>query len=201
MKVLPVADSGLLVELPDPDQVLSLYRALSESRPAGVTDIVPAARTVLLTGDAPFPAAAVARAVRALDLAAVPAPVLETVEMPVVYDGPDLDHVGQLTGLGVEEIVRLHLSSTWQVAFTGFAPGFGYLSGGDPRLQVPRRDEPRTRVAAGAVALAGPYCGIYPRESPGGWQLIARTDQTLWDARRDPAALLRPGVRVRFRVS
>lgn len=198
MRLLPLADSGLLVELPDAGLVLALYRALCDDRPPGVTDIVPAARTVLLTGDPPFPVAAVSSAVRAVDLGAATVPVLGTVQIPVVYDGADLQHVGQVTGLGAAELIRRHTGTNWHVAFTGFAPGFGYLTGDGWDLQVPRRDEPRTTVPAGAVALAGPYCGIYPRESPGGWQLIGGTSVPLWDVGRSPAALLRPGTRVRF---
>jgi KipI family sensor histidine kinase inhibitor len=84
------------------------------------------------------------------------------------------------------------------VAFGGFAPGFAYLTGGDSRLRVPRRSEPRTTVPAGSVALAGEYSAVYPRSSPGGWQLIGRTDAAIWDLEHDPPALLRPGTWVRF---
>jgi KipI family sensor histidine kinase inhibitor len=116
----------------------------------------------------------------------------------VRYDGPDLAEAGRLTGLGADGLVEAHRAARWRVAFTGFAPGFGYLVGGDDRLRVPRRDRPRTRVPAGSVGLGGAYCGIYPRDSPGGWQLIGRTDTAVWDADRDPPALLVPGAYVRF---
>lgn len=115
-----------------------------------------------------------------------------------MYDGPDLAAVAELTGLTEEEVVAAHTGSSWQVAFGGFAPGFAYLAGGDPRLQVPRRDQPRTTVPAGSVGLAGEFSGVYPRASPGGWQLIGRTDLVLWDLDRDPPALLAAGLRVRF---
>jgi KipI family sensor histidine kinase inhibitor len=123
------------------------------------------------------------------------------VEITVVYDGPDLTEVARLTGLAEDEIVAAHTGTPWRIAFGGFAPGFAYLTGGDPRLSVPRRDEPRTTVPAGAVGLAGEYSGVYPRPSPGGWQLIGRTDAVLWDADRDPPALLAPGGSVRFRAA
>ncbi|MEY9927056.1 KipI family sensor histidine kinase inhibitor [Catenulispora sp. GP43] len=126
----------------------------------------------------------------------------EIVELPVLYDGPDLDDVARLTGLALNEIVSLHTEAEFTVAFTGFAPGFAYLTGLPDVLRVPRRDAPRTRVPAGAVALGGPYSGVYPRESPGGWQLIGRLASwapALWDEARDSPALLRPGTRVRFR--
>ena len=121
------------------------------------------------------------------------------VEIAVDYDGPDLDEVGRLTGLGARGVVDAHTGQVWTVAFVGFAPGFGYLVGEDARLHVPRRADPRTRVPAGAVALAGEFSGVYPRPSPGGWQLVGTTDVRLWDLDGEPPALLRPGVRVRFR--
>jgi KipI family sensor histidine kinase inhibitor len=120
----------------------------------------------------------------------------ETVDIPVVYDGPDLDEVGELTGLGTAGVVDAHTGTPWRVAFGGFAPGFAYLVDGDTRLDVARRAEPRTRVPAGAVGLAGEFSGVYPRASPGGWQLIGRTETELWSPER--GALLQPGARVRF---
>ena len=114
------------------------------------------------------------------------------------YDGADLAEVAAMTGLDPAEVVRAHTSTLWRVAFGGFVPGFGYLVGGDPRLHVPRRESPRTRVPAGSVALAGEFTGVYPRASPGGWQLIGTTDAVLWDPDRSPPAVLTPGTRVRF---
>ena len=111
----------------------------------------------------------------------------------VRYDGPDLDEVARLTGLTHAEVVAAHTGTPWRVAFGGFAPGFAYLVGGDPRLHVPRRDRPRPSVPAGSVGLAGEFSGVYPRSSPGGWQLLGTTDAVLWDADRDPPALLAPG--------
>jgi KipI family sensor histidine kinase inhibitor len=116
----------------------------------------------------------------------------------VRYDGEDLEAVSRLTGLSAQQVVAAHTGTPWQVAFCGFAPGFSYLVGGDPRLEVPRRDESRVRVPAGAVALAGPFSSVYPRASPGGWQLIGHTDAVLWDTHADPPALLTPGSTVRF---
>jgi KipI family sensor histidine kinase inhibitor len=121
-----------------------------------------------------------------------------SVEIPVRYDGPDLHEVARLTGFSAEEVAARHMRAEYVVGFLGFAPGFAYLLGGDERLRVERRAEPRERVPAGSVALAGPYSGIYPRESPGGWQLIGSTTAALFDATRDPPALLSPGDRVRF---
>ena len=120
------------------------------------------------------------------------------VEIVVHYDGPDLAAVAELAGLSSAEVVAAHTGRPWRVGFAGFAPGFAYLVDGDPRLNVARRTTPRTRVTAGAVGLAGEFSGVYPRPSPGGWQLIGHTEQVLWDLDRDPAALLRPGLWVRF---
>jgi len=116
----------------------------------------------------------------------------------VRYDGPDLDDVATHLGITRSEVVARHTGQVWTVEFAGFAPGFAYLTGSEGDLEVPRRHSPRTRIPAGSVGLAGPYSGVYPRPSPGGWQLIGRTDVTLWDAERDPPALLTPGRRVRF---
>ncbi|HZG91475.1 MAG TPA: allophanate hydrolase subunit 1 [Pseudonocardia sp.] len=200
MNVLPCGDTGLLVEVDDLDEVLALADALRADTPPGVLDVVPAARTVLLTAAAGTDLAAVRRAV--LDLRVEPgaaAPDGETVEIPVVYDGPDLAEVGELTGLGPDGVVEAHTGTPWRIAFGGFAPGFAYLVDGDPRLEVARRTEPRTTVPAGSVGLAGEFSGVYPRPSPGGWQLIGRTDTTLWDV--ESGALLQPGGRVRFVVA
>jgi KipI family sensor histidine kinase inhibitor len=122
----------------------------------------------------------------------------DEIEIPVTYDGPDLADVTSHTGLSEDEIVAAHTGTPWTVAFGGFAPGFAYLVGGDERLVVPRRESPRTSVPAGSVGLAGEFSGVYPRSSPGGWQLIGRTDAVMFDVDRDPPALLAPGAHVRF---
>ncbi len=200
MRVLPYGDRALLVEVDDGRQALALATALREGQPPEIADLVPAARTVLVVAADGASLSALRRIVettepRSVDLAAVDA---EVVEVPVVYDGADLDDVAVHTGLSREEVVAAHTGQTWRVAFGGFAPGFGYLVGEDDRLRVPRRDTSRTSVPAGAVALADEYAGVYPRESPGGWQLIGHTDLAMFDLDRDPAALLRPDVQVRF---
>jgi len=199
MRVLPCADVGLLVELADLDEVLALYAELVDAPPRGVVDMVPAARTLLLRLDPHrTDAHEVERAVRSVSPRPGARPDAGHLEVPVTYDGEDLAEVGRLTGLGERGVVETHTSQEWTVAFCGFAPGFGYLVGTDDRLHVPRRTTPRTKVPAGAVALAGEFTGVYPRESPGGWQLIGHTTVQPWDLDRDPPALLQPGIRVRF---
>ncbi|NJC66169.1 5-oxoprolinase subunit PxpB [Planosporangium flavigriseum] len=199
MRFLPCGDSAVLVELDDLDAVLSLHAELASEPPPGVVDLVPAARTLLLRVDSrQVDVDAVTRAVAALRPRGERQRDVRTVEIPVIYDGEDLSEVGRLTGLGERGVVAAHTGQTWTVAFTGFAPGFGYLIGEDDRLHVPRRANPRTRVPTGAVGLAGEFSGVYPRESPGGWQLLGRTHRRMWDLQRNPPALLAPGVRVRF---
>ena len=199
MRVLPYGDAALLVELADLPEVLGLHAALRAAALPGVVDLVPAARTLLVRFDPEHARAAeVGAALHRVPPRPGPAADGPLVEVPVVYDGPDLAAVADATGLTVAEVVAAHTGTTWTAAFSGFAPGFAYLTGGHPRLLVPRRAEPRTRVPAGAVALAAGFSGIYPRASPGGWQLLGRTDLAVWDLARDPPALLRPGVRVRF---
>lgn len=198
-RMLAAGHHGLLVECDDLEEVMALHRAVEMSRPTGVVDLVPAARTLLLTFDETTTRADLAAAVARADVTdAAPASERPEIVIPVTYDGADLADIAELTGIPVGEVVRRHQAADHVVAFTGFAPGFAYIAGGDPRLNVPRRDTPRTRVPAGSVSLAGEFTGIYPREGPGGWQLIGRTDAVLWDLERESPALLTPGTRVRF---
>ncbi|WP_205353053.1 5-oxoprolinase subunit B family protein [Janibacter anophelis] len=196
---MPCADSGLLVELSDMDEVLALYAHLDEDLPDGVVDMVPAAATLLLTIDrSRTDVESLARQVRSIEIGTHHRATTGEVEVPVIYDGEDLAEVARLTGLDERAVVEAHTGTPWTVAFCGFAPGFGYMVGGDERLQVPRRDNPRTRVPRGSVAIAGEFASIYPRESPGGWQLIGRTSLEVWDIDREPPALLVPGTVVRY---
>jgi KipI family sensor histidine kinase inhibitor len=200
LRLLPCGDTGLLVEVDGLPEVLALADAVRAAPPSGVLDVVTAARTVLLCVEPGTDLAAVRRAVLDLDVepGATP-PDGERVEIEVLYDGPDLAEVGELTGLGAEGVVAAHTGTPWRVAFGGFAPGFAYLVGGDARLEVARRTEPRTSVPAGSVGLAGEFSGIYPRASPGGWQLIGHTEAELWNP--DRGALLQPGCTVVFRAT
>ncbi|WP_138904114.1 5-oxoprolinase subunit B family protein [Streptomyces albidochromogenes] len=200
MRVLPAGDRALLVELGSGEEAEAFHAELLRRRARGtlpaVREIVPAARTVLLDGlDDP---ARFAKGLADWEIPALVSGAGSTVELPVRYDGPDLAAVAELWGVPAGEVGRIHARTPFRVAFCGFAPGFGYLTGLAERYAVPRRSTPRTAVPAGAVALAGAYTGVYPRSSPGGWQLIGSTDAVLWDHARVPAALLTPGTRVRF---
>jgi KipI family sensor histidine kinase inhibitor len=188
----------VLVEVESTAEVRAAYARLVGLRETGelpgVVELVPAARTVLVEGD-PLPDLVPLLA----DLQVREEPAGPEVEIPVAYDGPDLAEVAELAGIDQDEVVRRHAAAHYTVAFCGFAPGFGYLTGLPAELHLPRRTTPRTAVEAGSVGIAGEFAGVYPRRSPGGWQLLGRTDAVLWDADRDPPALLAPGTKVRFR--
>ncbi len=210
MRTLPYGDRALLVELASTSEAVAYaagLRAVPPERLALVEQVVPAARTVLVVAAAGTTVPDLRRVLEGVEPAAAggggsgQAGVgggAEVVEVPVVYDGEDLEDVAALTGLTTDEVVAAHTGQRWRVAFGGFAPGFGYLVGSDERLHVARRTESRTAVPRGAVGLAGEYSGVYPTSSPGGWQLIGRTDAVLFDVDREPPALFRPGVEVRF---
>ena len=197
MRLLPSGERAVLVELADLDEVLSIAGPVRQL--AGVEDVVPGERTLLVTVSTPAELDAVRAALADVGShRGAGVTTARTVEIPVVYDGPDLASVAAHTGLTVSEVIDAHTATPWRVGFGGFAPGFAYLVGGDPRLEVPRRQQPRASVPAGSVGLAGRYSGIYPRSSPGGWQLIGHTDAVLFDVETDPPALLQPGMEVRF---
>ncbi len=201
MKLLPCGDRALLAEFEALDTALAAHAHWSIAAAAGIVELVPAARTVLVRIDP---------AVLGLGAAEqwltshpppreIARPTAATMVMPVVYDGHDLADVAEAWGCSPIAVADRHAAVDWQCAFIGFAPGFPYLVPVGATLPpVPRRATSRQVVPPGAVALAAEYCGIYPRASPGGWQLIGRTDTVLWDADRVPPALVTPGTRVRF---
>lgn len=215
VRVLPMGERAVLLEFAVLAEALAAHDTLEQARRAGasagvvpppdlaglVEDLVPAARTVLVVArsgtDLARLAAATCSALAEFTAYARAEPTAE-VTLTVRYDGPDLPDIAAHTGLTAAQVVAAHTGTPWRVAFGGFAPGFAYLTGGDPRLRVPRRASPRTRVPAGAVGLAGEFSGIYPRPSPGGWQLLGTTEAVLWDPSADPPALLTPGAVVRF---
>ncbi|MBT2263581.1 5-oxoprolinase subunit PxpB [Rhodococcus erythropolis] len=198
--ILPAGESAVLVEYDELPSVLGNFRALDASRIPGVIDLIPAARTILIEYDNTITGH---KLVEKWVRGAVPIELTAdesgpAVEIPVRYDGDDLVEVGKLTGLGVDGVIDAHTAASWTVAFIGFAPGFAYLTGNERKLEVPRRSDPRRQVPAGAVGVAGPFSGVYPRSSPGGWQLIGTTELSVWDAERRPPALLLPGTTVTF---
>lgn len=225
-EIRAAGDRALLVIPPVHAMIADLVAAL-RNRPAGVVDVLPAADTVLITLSTPAHAESVRRRLAELlerldaearvaagarrlpgwlpDRADTSEDTVggngfrtDPIVVPVRYDGEDLPKVAQSLGISIEDVIAQHTGTVWRCAFVGFAPGFGYLESPDGRLTVPRRTQSRTAIPAGAVALAGGYSAVYPRRSPGGWQLIGTTGLRMWDVDRDPPALVRAGTRVRF---
>ena len=194
----PAGDRGVLVELDGNPAVHALAALLRDAFGDAVTDVVAGHATVLITWAGGSLDPRVAEAIETFSLGSAPEVEGRQITIEAEYDGPDLEAVAEHTGLSAEEVVRRHRAADYRVGFMGFAPGFAYLLGGDPALRVPRRHDPRERVPAGSVALAGEYCAVYPGASPGGWQLIGRTAQTLFDPSADRPALLEAGDTVRF---
>lgn len=201
MSVLAVRLAGsrsVLVELSSLDSVLSLASLLEASPLPGQLDVLAAAGTLFVKADCPANAQSIATTIKTIKLGQAPRDTGSMIEVPVYYDGEDLAEVATLTGLSVEGVINAHAAQIWRAAFGGFAPGFAYLLGENQSLNVPRRSIPRKIVPSGAVALAGDYSAVYPRQSPGGWQLIGHTDAVLWDLARENPALVRPQDRVQF---
>jgi KipI family sensor histidine kinase inhibitor len=197
IEVRQAGERAVLLEFQDNAAAVRVARRLAADCPE-LEDVVPGHCTVLASwvGDSPREQLlALAEAALQDDEPAAPGAMHE---IPTRYDGPDLHEVAGLTGLSPEEVATRHQLSEYVAGFLGFSPGFAYLLGGDERLHVPRRTEPRVRVPAGTVALGGVYSGVYPRESPGGWRLIGSTEIVLFDPTRDPPALLAAGDHVRF---
>lgn len=198
--VLPVGNDALLFEFDDQQIVLNYYSEITRRRNEGwrptLREVIPAERTILISGvDDPV---SVAKEVLAWSVLSFSTSSAQIIEVPTTYDGEDLDYVARVWNMTYQEVIAIHTSTNFRVAFCGFMPGFAYLVGLPAELVVPRRPTPRTKVPAGSVALAGKYSGIYPSSSPGGWQIIGTTQLKLWDEDRGFPALLFPGTRVKF---
>lgn len=196
MRALPMGPRAVLVEdVGDPAGWALGLRRLDQP---GITDIVPAAATVLVTCvDADALAALSTRLAEVVPVGPGDADRPEVV-IPVIYDGADLDAVAASVGWTVDAVVAAHTGADYVAAFCGFSPGFAYLTGLPEELHLPRRASPRTRVPAGSVAIASTYSAVYPRESPGGWHLLGTTTAVLFDPDAAEPVLIRPGTRVRF---
>lgn len=195
MRLLPFGPDAVLAEYASLEEVMAVSDALRAAALPGVDDVVPAARTVLVHYHR------VDRS--ALDELLVPVgnaprPAGPIIEIPVVYDGVDLDDVASATGMPVEQVVEMHSSVTYSAAFLGFTPGWAYLVGLPPALHLPRRPTPRPSVPAGSVAIASEFTGVYPTTSPGGWNLLGHTTTAMFDTSRAKPALVVAGDRVRF---
>ncbi|MGA6163160.1 5-oxoprolinase subunit PxpB [Amycolatopsis magusensis] len=200
MRWLPHGPDATLIECSSLEEAGAVRAVVAAAGLPEVTEIVPGARTVLVAVTPGSGGLAEIRSlVEAADLDHPPAGHPREITLDVHYDGADLDEVARTAGLSPAEVVDLHTGAEYTVAFTGFAPGFGYLTGLPEPLRQSRLDSPRTRVPAGSVGLAGEFTGVYPRSSPGGWRLIGHTETVLFDPRADRPALLSPGDKVRFR--
>jgi KipI family sensor histidine kinase inhibitor len=200
VRFLQVGGSALLIELDGLDDVLALHAEIDRRRADGwapsLVDVIPSERAILLDGVTERDT--LAGQIGSWQVPPAPPPDGPAVEIPCRYTGDDLAAVATAWRVSPAEVAQIHTAHTYRVAFCGFSPGFAYLSGLPSRFALPRRANPRTTVPAGSVAMAGTYTGVYPRPSPGGWQIIGYTDAVLWDAAKEPPALLSPGHRVRF---
>lgn len=202
MRFITVNLTHFLVELSSLEATLALFDSLTDTPLSGIEEIVPAARTLLIRFQPSQ------TSMRQLSMAITQRPLVSSsqrpcqiITIPVHYQGEDLADLADLSGLTVPQVIQYHQESVWKVAFTGFAPGFAYLTSPDWQWQIPRRNTPRTRIPAGSVAVAGIFSGIYPKASPGGWQLIGHTEQAIWDLNLASPALLTPGAQVQFVAS
>lgn len=189
MRLLPCGDRATLLEFDDLTTAAAWHAALTPH-----AEVALGACTVLVHQ----PTDEVRRLLGSVTPQPVSASTSRVVEVPVRYDGPDLDAVAEHTGLTTAEVIAAHTGTPWTAGFAGFAPGFVYLVGGDQRLNVPRLERPRPQIAPGSVGLAGEFSGIYPRASPGGWQLLGTTELTLWDISQPEPATIQPGMIVQF---
>jgi inhibitor of KinA len=214
MRIEPLGDSALLVRVAEEsdaeetlDAVSRVTQQIEAAKIAGVIELAPAYTTVAVffdperTGDFDELRAKIERALGA-EFRSAPDHAPATIEVPVCYESdfaPDLDEVARHSGVSPDEVVNRHSTAKYRVSCVGFTPGFPYLSGLPPELATPRRASPRKEIPAGAVAIGGTQTGVYPRKSPGGWNIIGRTPLRLFDAERQPPALFRAGDRVLFR--
>ncbi|WP_432848668.1 5-oxoprolinase subunit PxpB [Amycolatopsis sp. CA-161197] len=196
----PCGEHAALLDCDSLAQMTAARATVEAAGIDGIAELVPGARSLLVVAE---PGSSVLKAVRdlldAADLTHAPAGSPREVTLDVHYDGEDLALVAREAGVSEGDVVKLHTEAEYTVAFTGFAPGFGYLTGLPDALQQPRLESPRTKVPAGSVGIGGEFTGVYPRESPGGWRLLGHTDATLFDPTAARPALFAPGDRVRFR--
>ncbi|MDD9339545.1 MAG: 5-oxoprolinase subunit PxpB [Providencia heimbachae] len=199
MRFLPVNLSAFMVELQSLEQTMALTDSLNDRPIKGIEEIIPAARTILVRYNPIISLVDdLVREIALRDVSKTACKASKLVTIPVHYNGEDLAEVAQYLGITINEVIQRHTENEYQVAFTGFAPGFGYMVSKQAQLHVPRRQSPRIRIPAGSVALAGEFSSVYPQASPGGWQLIGITDIAVWDIHREEPALLQAGYRVNF---
>ena len=200
MHTFPVGTRALLVELDGLDQVMDWHAELTANPLRHQVDCIAAATTLLITFASPNGAREAADKLQDFTPPAARAAEPRTVDIEVLYNGEDLEDAATAVGMSVDALIDWHTSTEWSAAFGGFAPGFTYCAPADAAqaLAVPRRTSPRTAVPAGSVAIAGEFSAVYPRVSPGGWQLLGTTNTPMWNSQANPPALVQPGDRVRY---
>lgn len=203
----PVGTRGWLVDLPDLETVMTWHASLSATPLPGQSEVIAAARTVLVLFATRRSTLAARTQLESYAPASLDSAENRHVTIDVIYDGEDLPNVAELLGISTEDVISRHTQQRWTAAFGGFAPGFTYCVpeiGGSSEnsfeWDIPRLDTPRTAVPSGAVGLAGNFSAIYPRTSPGGWQLIGHSENPMWDTHAEPPALLQPGDTVSYRA-
>jgi KipI family sensor histidine kinase inhibitor len=195
---LPCGPTSVMFELDTVEQAAALATQLCDRAVPGVIEVVPGARTVLVVAQRPEQLMSIDQIVAALGAGDVPTPAGELVDVPTVYDGVDLVDVAGRTGLSVADVVDMHSTVEYRAAFSGFTPGFTYLTGLATALWLPRRSVPRPRVDAGSVAIGADFTGVYPTASPGGWHLLGHATVEMWNPSRTRPAFIVAGDRVRF---
>lgn len=200
MRFLSVNLNCFLIEFASLEETIAVHHFLQHAQHPYIQEMIPAARTILIYFDHLF--TNVKALIQWISAQKIDQQIFITgkeVVINVRYDGIDLAGVAEYLGLSTHEVIQKHSNSRWQVAFIGFAPGFAYLISPDqPFRSIPRLASPRKKITAGSVGLAGEYSGIYPKDSPGGWQLIGQTDEKMWDLHRQQPALLLPTDQVVF---
>ena len=199
MDIYSIGPDAYIVELETSEQAISSFSHLKKEISHLLDEVILGANTIVIK---PARYSGITRdgIARLLDSADLDKanPEQKVVEIPTVYDGQDLQDVAAISRLSVRQVIDMHCAETYVVSFIGFAPGFAYLTGLNPSLEIPRLNSPRARVPKGSVAIAERYTAVYPNSSPGGWRLIGKTAVELWDLSETEPAVLRPGYTVRF---
>ncbi len=195
-----VGDSALLVDTENVQTAQQLCAVIHRQSLKGLRELVPAYNTLLVEFDPlEFDVMQFIRRLPQILKAPPLRGLVREHDIEVTYNGEDLEEVARMTGLSILEVIQCHSAATYTVAFLGFAPGFPYLTGLDPKLRMPRLKSPRTQVPVGAVAIADEFSGIYPQATPGGWRILGHTNTVLFDVSRPTPVLLMPGDTVHFR--
>ncbi|MGC8466538.1 MAG: 5-oxoprolinase subunit B family protein [Acidimicrobiales bacterium] len=200
LAVRPYGDCGYLIDVAQAPLIPSLFNFLRsdyvQDRRRPIVDVIPAERSILVIST--LPAHDIIDIIEAWDPSVEQGAPARIIDIPTRYNGPDLEEVARQWNVDIQAVIDIHVATTFTCSFCGFLPGFAYLTGLPQHYAVRRKATPRTALSAGSVGLAGAYCGIYPRSSPGGWQILGQTEFEPWRIDRDPPGQIMPGDKVRF---